>query len=287
MTNGSFNHFYILSSLKPSEEFTAIELFKFIEAEKIENGLHIDLTHIKFDGFTDLENILKDINKSTLEGTRPIIHFECHGDPDDGLFFKDNTEIQWDKLSELLLKINRSSRFNLLIGLAACYGSEFFGNMSPMHPCPCLLVFAPAKEVDPGEVMSGPRQFYGTLLRTRDADEANRRLRNAQGEWLWLSAEVLFLGAVHNFITLHCTPERLLEEIKDAQSHFSKHGIQKSIPELTADFNKYAENKILNDFFDKYFSTDAVPENKHRFANLKIRVQKLIEELRGTGKYWI
>lgn len=137
MSNGFFNHFYILSSLKTSEEYTATYLFDYIEAEKKSNEINFDLSHIRFEGVAQLREVLARINKFTLNGEKPLIHFECHGDEEDGLFFKDGTEITWGELSAILLKINLSSRFNLLIGLAACYGSEFFGNMSPLHPCPC------------------------------------------------------------------------------------------------------------------------------------------------------
>lgn len=287
MTNGSFNHFYILSSLKHSEEYTATALFDFIQWEKDNNNLNFDLSHIKFEGIADLRRVLAEINQSTINGEKPLIHFECHGDEDDGLYFKDNTEIPWRELSAILLEINLSSAFNLLIGLAACYGTEFFGNMSPLHPCPCLGVYAPANEVDPGEVMSGARKFYGTLLRTGNISEANQELMNAQGAWYMLTADYFYLGAIRHYIINHCTPEKLLPFIKEQQSKLLKTRIRKTTIQLKHELNQWQGKHLIHDYFDKYFSTYAIPENKLRFNYVKNQVKEAMTELRGTGKYWI
>ncbi len=287
MTNGSFNHFYILSSLKPFEESTANFLFSFIETEKENNNLNFNLSHIKFEGVEELREKLKEIKNFALDGQKPFIHFECHGDEDDGLFFKDNTEIHWSELSAILLEINVASRFNLLIGLAACYGTEFFGNMSPMNPCPCLGVYAPANEVHPGEVMSGSRQFYGALLRTGNVRDANQELRNAQGAWYMLTADYFYLGAIKNYITTHCTPENILPVIKARQSNLLKAGIKKTVIQLKQELNKRHEKYLMHEFFDKYFSTHEIPENKLRFEYVKKQVGEIMKELRETGKYWI
>lgn len=288
MTNGfTFTQFYILSSLNPKEEYTANDLFKYIETERNNNGYDFELTHAKFQGIDQLQIIIKKINEQTLTGQIPLIHFECHGDPLDGLFFKDGTEIKWEALFEIITEINISSKFNLFVGLAACFGLNFIDKMNPVRPSPCWAVIAPVNEVDPGEVISGFRNFYGVLLRTGSVNEANRALKSAQGAWYMNNAEAWYYGCIKNYIETHCTPQALEPIISARHSQLLESGRNVSLLQIKENFMKHQLNYLTHRYFDQYFSTHVIPGNKHRFANVQNITQKLISDLRETGKYWI
>jgi len=258
-----------------------------IETERNNNGFNFEITHTKFEGLHQLKSIIQEINSKALLGKIPLIHFECHGDPLDGLYFKDNTEIRWDHLFEIITEINISSKFNLLVGIAACFGLNFIDKISPTRPSPCWAVIAPVNEVNPGEVMSGFRNFYSTLLRTGSVNEANSALKVSQGAWYMNNAEAWYYGCIKNFIETHCTPQALEPIISATHAQYLQSGLTISASQIKAQFIKNQLNYLTRTCFDRYFSTDAIPENKHRFSNIQNLIQQLIKESRSTGKYWI
>lgn len=150
-----------------------------------------------------------------------------------------------------------------------------------------LGVYAPANEVHPGQVMSGSRQFYGTLLRTGNIRDANQELMSAQGAWYMLTADYFYLGAIRHYIAAHCTPEKILPVIKARKSNLLKFNIRKSISQLRRELNQRHEKYLVHEYFEKYFSVNEVSENKIRFEYVKEQVEKTIKEMRDTGKYWI
>src|SRR5215207_9927302 len=99
---------------------------------------------ITVSGVKQFEAILVDIANHAAGGRfSPIVHFECHGRQADGLVLADRSEVPWERLCEMLVPINRGSRFNLLAVLSACWGIDLVRTLYPSRPSPVWGLVGP------------------------------------------------------------------------------------------------------------------------------------------------
>lgn len=286
-TGINFNQIIILSSLDKEEADTAGDLHKFIESERIENNLNFETLLKPFESANDLENILSNIEENSRKGARPIIQIECHGDISEGLELTNGSTLSWDRLEQLLLPINVSTRFNLLVGIAACFGGHFIGKMVPTNPCPCWAVVAPAKEVDPGQVISGFRKFYGTLLRTKSINEAQNALKSAEGTWFLNNAEQWYLEITKHYLNTYHTPKIMRSRVAQIHKKLKDEEKPQSMSFIKKELIKLNRIDLMEVFFNDYFSTKAIPENIERFSSLKQKIERQIDNLKENGTHWV
>ena len=99
----------------------------------------------------------------------PLLHFECHGDPDKGLYVHASKEyVAWDELVQHIAEINQATRNNVGVVLAACYGFEISKFVTFTAPCPFNYVIAAQDEIRAGQLQDVVMDFYKTTVKSGD-----------------------------------------------------------------------------------------------------------------------
>jgi len=178
--NFQFNTIYVIESLFDQDEKTGEILFN----DTIKrNSERTGLFHTKFLSVTDkttLIEYLKLINSNSKNQYHPFIHFEIHGsNGKDGLVLNSGELVTWNELADETRQINLTTKNNLVISLATCYGAYFCKEMNilkaaPFCGCVCATSAIPTIEIIPRFTI-----FFETLFETLDFDLAITQLNEA------------------------------------------------------------------------------------------------------------
>ena len=104
--------------------------------------------------------------------TKPVLHFECHGDTEKGLLIAASSEyVPWLELVERIAFINAATGNNTGVVLAACYGFEISKLVRFEEPCPFHFVLGPENEVEAGYLRDSMIVFYRTVIATGDLNQ--------------------------------------------------------------------------------------------------------------------
>ena len=121
----------------------------------------------------------------------PILHFECHGDREKGIYLHACDEyVGWPELIEHIGAINKACDNNAAVVLATCYGFEISKHVAFMKPCPFNFVIAPQNEVDAGQLRDLLPGFYSRIATSGDLGSGVRDLDPALeffhcGKWFY------------------------------------------------------------------------------------------------------
>jgi hypothetical protein len=125
----------------------------------------------------------------------PIIHIESHGSVT-GIGRRSDPLIAYDALKEPLTAINRVSRGNLLVTMAACFGASLVSVFVHSTRMPVWALLGPTTLALPSDIERGFQAFYHALLTTLDLNTALSSLRAADHtlpeSWYFQPAETLF-----------------------------------------------------------------------------------------------
>lgn len=132
----------------------------------------------------------------------PVLHFECHGDRNEGLYIHASREyVAWEELIRHIAEINQATRNNTGVVLAACYGLEISQFVTFASPCPFSYVIAPQNEIQAGQLQDVILGFYKVVVQTGDL-EGGLALLDDQlklfhcGEWFFSTSSTFM---VRNF----------------------------------------------------------------------------------------
>lgn len=148
---------------------TASKLFKSISSLKVP----IPIVFVKIHNIPMLISFFKELEKGVIKkGLIPIVHFECHGSPDDGMFFPSIKKyISWSEMNDLFLMINKHTMNNLLAIVAGCDSFKSTENIdfAKGSPYGCYIG---ANKVTDASIISRFKDFYRYIFIYNDFDGA-------------------------------------------------------------------------------------------------------------------
>lgn len=292
MSDFTFTRVSIIQALPASEFESGTELSGYISGLREDFPLVPDVDLINV---ASKEEFLQEINNliSVCEqkGEQPILHIEIHGwDDRSGLAFPDMSSLQWCDLAEPLARLNRSTGFNLVVCVAACFGAHFLGCLHPTDRSPCFALIGPTLETDGSELLGSFRSFYRELLTTLDADAALKALhahRLNEGGFLTITAEDWFYKLANGYLRTDCTKERLVERSAKIQDEMRASG-QTLTP---ADIKKVDQMgrslavNFLDRSFETYFMTEDIEGNAQRFSPSLEKTRRDVSEFFESQGY--
>jgi hypothetical protein len=214
------------------------------------------------------------------EPRKPVLHLETHG-AKDGIEARGET-ISWRDLAGALVPLNRATRLNLVVILAACEG--FYGTtmLRPnLGQAPFRGLIGPNRKVSDRELLRGSVAFYGTLFRRLDGDRAIKAMNDVVDpthETFWhVSAETAFMLAYRSYLETQSSPEAVASRAdgiaQRVAARIEAHrGVPVSPDEVEA-LRRQAQTLIAkHDAYDhfaierrRFFYIDEFPENDRRF----------------------
>lgn len=291
MSSGfSFDKIVIVQSLGGADTLTGDVLLSYLSSICDVENIDLPIQLINCGSGSDFLSLIESLVAEAYAGTIPLLHVECHGDPNSGLDFSDGSSLSWELIAEFLVKLNIATRFNLMAVFSACFGFYFVEKMGAIERSPCRCLVAPLSKVYEHEIMEAFREFYSNLLVSRSVSLAFKSLLKYKlnhGGWICTVAEEWFERLVVGYIEQHCSiragdvrMKKYFRYAKAKQLRWSK-GYIKRI------FSKRNRHDFLNKYFNRYFLVGDIPENLVRFNDVRNRIGKRLQALRSTGKYYI
>jgi hypothetical protein len=241
---------------------------------------------------TELLAALVDIVEHCREKqTGPMLHIETHAHAT-GFGPTQSEFLPWSALVAPLTELNRLSRMNLLVTMAACHGLNIVRTLHPSDQSPAWGVLGPDDQVMPSDVRAGFQAFYGTLVRKLDLKLALDELRNADSSWpeTWkLQTAELFLAHLFGeYLAKHATDDELQrreEAIIAALAHFHV----PDSPSLRASIHAaYRDDEATFEHFkSRFLMLDIFPTNASRFRvdlTEALRLRGLLSVLDDAGQ---
>ncbi|MCP1227752.1 hypothetical protein [Acetobacter fabarum] len=121
----------------------------------------------------ELLDALRSLVEKCVNGFRPILHFDCHGNREGGLVLAPSGDIvSWNDLADALREINVVTQNNLCCVFGVCFGLTLSQTLEALEPSPFFLTIAPESEVLVGVLEDSVPCFYKELFCTGDINVA-------------------------------------------------------------------------------------------------------------------
>lgn len=207
--------------------------------------------YFKVESASQFLALLEHINEQTKDGLRPILHIEAHGDEQLGIQIAASGEmISWPQLLPKLQEINKNSKNNLGVVMAACFGLYAIKPLRVEEPCPFYFLIGSDEPVSSGYIDDAMKLFYLELNRSNSLDDAMKKVdakfkqfhaekffyitfakymkhacmgAGAQRRVERLLTEVVEGGAVTNRVTLRALRKSTKTFVRSQERAFNKH----------------------------------------------------------------
>lgn len=150
---------------------------------------------------------------------RPLLHFDMHGNEDEGLHISASDEfVSWPLLAEHLRKLNISTKNNLCVVGATCFGLRAITPISISSATPFYILLAPEHTVNLGFLEKNIPAFYRDLFDPDGLEAAYSK--NLAGEFKYYHCEKMLFIVLARYISKQCIGkgkktriEKLLTEV--------------------------------------------------------------------------
>ncbi|MGZ8946537.1 MAG: hypothetical protein ACXW1W_14080 [Methylococcaceae bacterium] len=269
MTSARFSRIVIIQSLPAGESPTGRQLRDAIEITAQFNH-NILVEFIDAPTANDFWIALERVQEATEKTMAyPILHLECHGDKT-GLLLGDGTPLPWAELKTALAKLNKATRCNLFVTLAACHGAMLVEALDVHARAPCWGLIGPSGEVSPPDLVGSYSAFFLELLQSEDTVAALCALRDSperRARYFLFAAEDIFQRVFQLYRVTCSTNAQMTERTERFAQIFRKHGMSGLDARSIGSHLYEAEHDVLERFFARFFFVDHFPENKLRFTN--------------------
>lgn len=236
------------------------------------------------------DQVIEAITKATMCAQRinikPVLHIESHGDTD-GLEGPDANGgrefLAWDELIEPLQMLNRATRCNLLVFVAACIGFAAIQALTRGPLAPAVALVGPDANIAPQNLLWGTKEFYrrwlGESPRLTEMAESASREAGA----VIFEPEPFVILAYDSFIEQWVKSIRPIEinrrKIKLRDRMLQETGLPESeIDRFLDSLPPFPPWEELQKIWDKMFMIDLYPENQERFGlDVKGIVSRIVE----------
>ena len=210
------NSIVLISAPRNAEEGTPRRLAEDLEHLSISFGNFI-FHHKHVASKKEIIELFSSIHAEMKEGFRPILHFDMHGNKENGIEIGATSEfVSWKWLTNELRKLNRTTGNNLAIFITACYGFYILKALDYSKPCPFFIMLAPPDTITVGDIEKSVVPFYSELMQSGSVKSARTKLC---GNYEYFHSERVFLIIFARYIREKCMGkggrsrrERLLTE---------------------------------------------------------------------------
>ncbi|MGP5564868.1 hypothetical protein [Vreelandella alkaliphila] len=272
MSGNIFNKLWVIESLPSGELRTGKNLFdnQLDKAKQVQQDLVVEFAEPITK--SELFDVLEKIRNEALSGIYPMIHFECHG-CEDGLGTASGEMVEWDEIRETLIEINRATKLNLMIVIAACNGAHLIKVSTKLDAAPFWAIIGPEVEVTAGHIQDNFGRFYESFFSDLDGDKAigilNEGAEHQDRAYHFLSAAGLFSRAYRAYYKSHCVGKKKKERIEHLVSEAMKNSDVKrrGVAWARQQVKKglASEGQHFDKLRERFFFIADLPENDARF----------------------
>jgi hypothetical protein len=247
------SHLWVIEWLNESDRKTGTELSKWAEGSR-QNWAHLSPCQSK----ADVLSAIKAATAFALKNqASPILHIETHAN-EEGISAL-GEYILWGELTPYLQELNKATKCNLVIVMAACHGfaSILASTRGPLAPC--VVTVGPTGTVESKEILDAMKELYRRWMDTSPkleeiTESASRELVSAE-----LEAESFVLTTYESLVDM-------LSEKADGKAWWIMDIAQRAfLP------------RRLQKYWDTMFMINLYPENRIRFGlDVKLLVRMIL-----------
>ena len=268
-----FDSIHIIETLKPNDRPTGQILFDELRPIALTSRPQVACYLSRVQTREEFLELLRSIARDAqLNDHSPILQIEAHGSPD-GVWVASGEFLRWIEFKPELTAINKASRLNLVVMLAACEGANLVQLLQPVDRAPFLAMIGPKRIIKAGELERATLEFYQTLFCSGDAAVAwramNKAITTKETTFAIFTAEFSLRYIVYHYLQTFCTEEDLTTrqneiELKAAQSGISQSEIERRREQLRR-FQRDHRNHFAK-IKTHFLFCDLYPENNTRFG---------------------
>jgi hypothetical protein len=250
------NSVFILDCLRSNESQTGLKLYEELRDIRDYDKVDVYIEHIRVLDAGALRQALDRIHALALEGFKPIIHFECHGDEEVGLEIGDVADLtSWDALEPLLRRINVACGCNLGVVMGVCWGMYAITPIRIHRPVPFYFLVGSQTQLTAGTLREEMPAFYRTLLQNGSLEAAMKCVPSCQP----FHAEKLLAVGFAKYLKRGCIGkgrservERLFTEIYQSSGGNLNRAQRRNVRES---FRKQSRAEAQESAFSRYART--------------------------------
>jgi hypothetical protein len=254
-TLAAINLIVVIESLPEGEWKTGRLLREDVKMAVLPYGNNLQVKYKTASSADELVFLLQELaGYVALTGRAPMLHIECHGDPD-GLQLADGSRVEWDRLRPLLSTVNLASRMNLILVLACCHGGFFAAKCRYQEPAPFAYMIGPGRAISADALFAFSDAFHTEVLKCRDVTQA-----------------LTVAGAVRPGITYFSMSAVGIFRIALAAYLRS-----------TASQPREVEEPVFDQYRCQFFALDQFPENADRF---RVTYAEVLADVEAGVSLW-
>lgn len=277
MENFRVSKVVIIDSLEDEEFQTGSLLESTMRHDFAEYALPLSVERYSITWSGEFEPLINYLASNVANGY-PIVHIEMHGDIDDGLIFKNGSNLSWEDVTRILARLNHATRFNLVCVFAACFGAYFTKGFWVNQASPCLAIIAPEEELGPEDVYRGYSTLYRNLAVSRDMGKAADLLNETcpiSGGWFQARADIWFLEVLSGYVKQEANAEAVSLRANAYLTTLTSSGVRQATwSDAEMIVLLITHEHVSHLAFEKFFMTADFPENIERFAAVKKRLKE-------------
>lgn len=266
-SSSMFNHVIVIESLPEKEMKTGKRIYddQLMHINSRYPNLSAELIQVNAsDAFVDALRQLS--NQVEQQNIIPLLHIECHGSRS-GLKLADGSILQWARLKNELIKLNRATQLNLTIVVGACNGGHLIGTASHMDGAPFFGVIGVDGELTSGDLEQRFKTFYRTFFETGNAnaavDSLNEDVSDASQKFMFLGARRFFAESFRKYYWNYCRGKK---KRKRTEALVSRVLQDPKVASLGIKFARGQVKKHLSDpkddfefFQNRFFFSEQIP----------------------------
>jgi hypothetical protein len=273
---------HIVEWLRPGDIKTGRDLFDELEPLGIASRPEVPVTFSRAATRAEFIGLLRGFEEDfRATGRIPLLQIETHGDLDGiGPGPSANDGIVWPHLMEELIPLNRVTRLNLVVILAACEGIWGVQMLQPARGAAAFRgLIGPNRPVKAREMAAACMAFYRTVFSGFEGDAAVKAMNDAVGSaketFLVLSAEWAFKAVYRGFLGELGNPETTEKRVEEIEAKEIARRRAEGLPDMFMRDKQRARNltrEYLSDHAARFeemrrefFFIDLYPENEARF----------------------
>jgi hypothetical protein len=277
-----FNSLVIVESLGKRDLKTGQLLREYINGlcSGADSDEGLTATYVSVSGRSQFVSFIHSLTEEARGGGAiPLLHIEVHGSETAGIFFADDTNLQWDDLCELITPLNMATKFRLTVVVAACFGQAIISSIRLSKPAPCFALIGPTSTMEQSEVAGVFRDFYGALLRTLNMSEAFRAIAGhtlSHGSVEPMTARHWFELLMTKYLREETTRTAIRASALRQYQNLRAEGAYVPIAELKRNFRRQLP-QVIRRYFETFFLIGTVsPESRYR--SVWNRIERELQE---------
>lgn len=264
-----FNKISIVESLGSSDKKTGEALAHDLNLLEVFHDKGVTIEFLNIDTPEELLIHIKNLSEDAGKGTYPILQIEAHGSEDKQSLVLNKGSIRWLELEPSLRELNVSTKCNLIVVMATCFGAFASAAISLLDRAPFWGIIGPETTTSGPQILSSLTNFYTAIYSGDNSKKLLESLNSypVESQLKLMTCEWFFIKAYRYYIHNYCNEKVLDERVIRVKKRILLQGA-KAIPDdkEVLEFLRPKGRLQFEAWLNNFFMVDLFPENVNKIS---------------------